>query len=246
MGLTIHYALRSKLRSASKAQALVEQLRQRALDLPFLHVSDLIELSGDQCNFEKRPDNCPHRWMLIQAAADISHRDRRGNEDYYTVPPSHVIAFTAHPGPGCEPMNVGLCRYPSQIEIMDRNAWPAKQKTIRTKLTGWRWASFCKTQYASNPDLGGVENFVRCHLSVVRLLDYAKELNLDVEVDDEGGYWQRRDVDALAKEVGGWNEMIAGWAGRLKDAFGNEVESAITTYPDFERLEARGRARGDK
>ena len=35
MGLTIHYSLTSKTRSADRAKALVEQMRQLALDLPF-------------------------------------------------------------------------------------------------------------------------------------------------------------------------------------------------------------------
>ena len=48
---------------------------------------------------------------------------------------------------------------------------PQKQNND-TKLKGWRWHSFCKTQYASDPRCGGVENFLRCHLCVVKLLDF--------------------------------------------------------------------------
>jgi hypothetical protein len=59
-------------------------------------------------------------------------------------------------------------------------------------------------------------------------------------VSDEGGYWEKRDVAALAREVGDWNTMIAGLAGQLKDLFGAEVVAAITDYPDFEHLEAKG------
>ena len=40
MGLTIHYGLTSKTRSTAKAKALVEQMRQLALDLPFEKVDD--------------------------------------------------------------------------------------------------------------------------------------------------------------------------------------------------------------
>jgi hypothetical protein len=58
----------------------------------------------------------------------------------------------------------------------------------------WSWRSFCKTQYASNPQLGGVQGFLRCHLSVIRLLDAAQELGILGEVNDEGGYWERRDA----------------------------------------------------
>jgi hypothetical protein len=59
---------------------------------------------------------------------------------------------------------------------------------VKTGLPpGWSWGLFCKTQYASNPDLGGVESFVCCPLSVIRLLDYARELGILGEVSNEGG-----------------------------------------------------------
>ena len=42
-------------------------------------------------------------------------------------------------------------------------------------------------------------SFLRCHLSVIRLLDHARDLNVLHEVDDEGGYWELRDVKALVE-----------------------------------------------
>lgn len=74
------------------------------------------------------------------------------------------------------------------------------------------------------------------------MLDHAQELGLLNEAHDEGGYWQKRDLPALAKEVGDWNTMIAGWAGRFKDAFGDQVDSEISKFGNFEHLEAAGRA----
>ena len=53
-------------------------------------------------------------------------------------------------------------------------------------------------------------------------------------------FWEKRDVRALAEEVGQWNEMIAAFAGKLKDQFGGDLEAPITDYSDFEHLEARG------
>jgi hypothetical protein len=113
---------------------------------------------------------------------------------------------------------------------------------MRTGLTGWRWSSFCKTQYASNPECGGVQNFLRCHLTIVKLLDCAQSLGLVQDVCDEGDYWTKRDVQALAREVGEWNTMIAAFAGQMLDQLGDQVASAITAFPNFEHLEARGRA----
>jgi len=67
MGLTIHYDLRSSSRTNEEAWQLVEQLRQRALDLPFRFVGDLLDLKGAECEYDKRERTDRHRWLLIQA-----------------------------------------------------------------------------------------------------------------------------------------------------------------------------------
>jgi hypothetical protein len=61
MGLTIHYSLRSITRYNHDARQLVEQLRQRAMDLPFKRVGDLIDLSGDACDYERLERDDPQR-----------------------------------------------------------------------------------------------------------------------------------------------------------------------------------------
>ena len=44
-------------------------------------------------------------------------------------------------------------------------------------------------------------------------------------------------------EVASWNAMIAGCVGGMKDLIGpTPIESEITKFPDFEHLEAKGRA----
>jgi hypothetical protein len=152
-----------------------------------------------------------------------------------------VIAFSTWPGEGCEPANFGLCRYPAQATVPDLKQ-PEQTRTVRTHLGGWRWGSFCKTQYASNPEAGGVPNFLRCHLSVIALLDYARTLGILSSVSDEGGFWEKRDAQALAQTVGTWNELIAGVVGQLKDRLGAEFVAEIAKFPDFEHLEAKGRS----
>ncbi|MGE3407559.1 MAG: hypothetical protein AB7I37_12140 [Pirellulales bacterium] len=241
MGLTIHYRLKSSLRSASQIRPLLQQLRSRALDLPFKVVGPLVTLHGPECDYESRDQKDPHRWLLIQSG-EYLERDWPGyGTCTHQVPPTHLIAFSTWPGEGCEQANFGLCRYPATIAVRDPRQ-PARFQSIRTKLSGWRWCSFCKTQYASDPRHGGVEHFLRCHLSVIRILDTAMKLSLLGEVNDEGGFWLGRDLMALAREVGDWNTMIAGWIGRIKDQLGEEVEAPITQYSNFEQLEAAGRA----
>ena len=236
MGLTIHYELKSSTRSVAKAHRLVEQLRQKALDLPFKEVGEMIELAGEACDYQRHAKDDPRRWLLIQANGSV-----RREPYLFDVAPTHLIAFSTLPGDGCEESNFGLCRYPGTIEVQSEQ-WPFGQRKVRTGLTGWSWASFCKTQYASNPKCGGTANFLRCHLLIVRMLDHAKEAGILGTVSDEGDFWEKRDVKALAEEVGGWNQMIAALGGRMKDVVGANLEGAIFSFSDFEHLEAKGRA----
>lgn len=141
-------------------------------------------------------------------------------------------------------------------------------RKVPTNLDGWYWSSFCKTQYASDPECGGVPNFLRCHISVITLLDrIAKLPDVHIRVDDEGKYgpgtysddWKeareagrdptyrrhkgRYSPVALANEVGEWNEMIAGFSGAMSDALvgsGLQLEAPIKGFANFEQLEFRG------
>jgi hypothetical protein len=233
VGLTIHYQLECSPSSTNQARSLVERLQQRARDLPFQEVGDVIELRGDEADFQKVDRDHPHRWLLIQAASHLEVGDI-----HYTVAPQHVIAFATHPAEGAEAANFGLAVYPKTLLLSG--------KRVRTNLTCWSWGSFCKTQYASNPAYGGVENFLRAHLLVVSLLDHAAALGLVKHVSDEGDYWENRDLESLAKQVGQWNEMIAAIAGQFKDTFGAGAVSEIGQFPNFEHLEAKGRTKHER
>lgn len=229
MGLTIHYTFRPQPLSAHEAQDLMQALRRSALHLPFQAVGPLIDWSvrdGESSLFDLHGD-C--RWLLIQAGRFVCDE-----ESHFSVLPERLFAFTTAPGDGSEPANFGLGLYPRTYET------PGGQ-VLETGFGGWTWSSFCKTQYASNPECGGAENFVRCHTSIVRLLDAARELGLNPEVYDESDFWIHRNEAALAAEVGRWNRLIAGFAGRLQDELGVKVDAEIIRFPNFEHLEAEGR-----
>ena len=132
---------------------------------------------------------------------------------------TRAYAFDLLPARGCETATFGL-------------AW---------KRSAWSWYDFCKTQYASNPRCGGVENFIRGHTELIHLLDDARALGLKIELHDEGKYHELRDVDALRAEVESWNGMVAAGAGMLKDSTAvGEITGPIIQYPNFEPLEAKG------
>jgi hypothetical protein len=103
------------------------------------------------------------------------------------------------------------------------------------------WGSFCKTQFSNDPRVGGMPNFLRAHMSVCAILEKAQDLGFTVHVSDEGDFWTKRDVKALAEEVGHWDQMLAGLFGVLKDAVPADIvpESAMSGRPDFEQLEAK-------
>ena len=233
MGLTIHYQLKSDTKLTEEARGLVEELREYALGLPFKEIGNIVEFKGEEgCDFNSKTDNDEYRWLKIQSQRYINTEPgcRVG------VRPLHIIAFTTWPGEGCEAANFGLCFYPKSIEI--------NGEKLPTKLgTGFSWRSFCKTQYASDPDCGGVKNFLKCHLAVIALLDYAKSLGILKSVSDEGGYWKKRHTKSLVSEVGEYNSLVAAFSGALKDAIeksgkGGTLKSALSGNLEFERLEA--------
>jgi hypothetical protein len=102
MGLTIHYEL-AATGDEAHARKLVQQLRQAALDLPFQHVGEIVELQGDQCDWKRRADDDPFRWLLIQARTDISlpvtpaeqRRGRRRDRGMTNSPVGKTLAKSA-------------------------------------------------------------------------------------------------------------------------------------------------------
>jgi hypothetical protein len=236
MGLTIHYGLTTDTTDVGAVRSVVKQIHQLARRLPFQEVGEVVEFQDEQCSYDDRDDN--NRWLKIQAGQYVQDAD-----NYIKVRPLHIIAFTAIPGDGCEPANFGLCRYPEFVEL-ER---PTKRR-LKTNLPSFCWKSFCKTQYANAPGAGGVVNFVRCHGSIVELLDAIQKQQLaKVDVNDESHFWEHRDVRRLAETVGEWNEMVAAVAGQLKDAVnGFQVEAPITEFQNYEHLEAKGLDRLNK
>jgi hypothetical protein len=121
----------------------------------------------------------------------------------------------------------------------DLEAMVVGKEHITPPATGI-WSSFCKTQFANDPRLGGWQNFVKGHLAVLAILEHLQALGFKVTVDDEGGFWEGRDLQMLAKKIGQYDALLAGMAGAMKDAAGEhgmDVESPMSGRPDFERLE---------
>lgn len=222
MGLTINFSLRTRLRGVKQIRAVLDQLRHRAFDLPFQVVGPLVTCVDQECHFESRQEDDPHRQMLKGCRQYIEREWPDYGIAMHEFEPHQAIGFCTIPGDGCEGASFGLCHYPATISVRDPRQ-PSRFQTIRTRLAGWRWSSFCKTVFASNPEFGGVENFLRCHLSLVGLLDAARELGLLEWVKDESDYWDNRDLGLLAWQVGGVEQMQPGWEERLVDRLGRSL-----------------------
>lgn len=100
----------------------------------------------------------------------------------------------------------------------------------------WFWHACCKTQYASTVSDA---HLIKCHTSLVALLDHAVTVGVDVVVRDETHYWETRDEKRLLAEVGEMNRIVARLAGRFADILGDEhhLEAPIFEHPRFEHLE---------
>lgn len=164
-----------------------------------------------------------HEWVAIPQLW--------GGETHVDVPPQTGHIFSVTLGEDCEPLLLGLCRYPATVRHRGRD--------LATQVgAGWRLRYFCKTQYAS---LHGWEHFLRCHRTVIELLNLWRTLGVQVRISDEGGYWPRRSVTTLRRNLDEMNGIVAAASGALKDAGGEgSVESPIFLHPQFERLEAEG------
>jgi hypothetical protein len=124
MGLTVHYALHAQIRSPRRAKELMEQLRSKALDLPFKEVGELVELVGPECDFTGRDRDDPLRWLLTQARQMVVV-----GEQYHLVQPDRLVVLSTWPGEGCEQANFGLGLYPKTVE--------RDGKALSTGVKGW-------------------------------------------------------------------------------------------------------------
>ncbi len=234
MGLSVHYRLSaSEGCDAGTALRLMEAARREMLGLQREgRVEQVLEIS-DQGGDLQRFGTV---WLT---------RAKRGDSDTkygVEVRPEEGFIFPIMIGEDCEPLWLGLCRYPQTVG--------AGGKALPTRLgRGWRFSGACKTQYAS---LHGWPHFLRCHTGVIDLLARCRSRGVRVKINDEGGYWPRRSLTTLQRKLDEMNGLVAATAGALKDAVEEQekpgsIESPIFQHAKFEKLEAESASRhGEK
>lgn len=223
MGLTLHYQFQLNSASIDRAREKILALREIAIELPFQEVGELVEIEGEECKFD--PDKTDDRNSYLKLMS--SKIFKIAPDTFSSLDPIHIIAFKTRVGQGCEPAAFGLAIYAPPGEVND-----------------WSWSSFCKTQYASNPDYGGVENFLKCHLMLIKMLVEAESLGILSDVFDEGNYWESRQLEVLLSKVNEANVLVASFSGKFRDMLSDDgnvkTYSPIFEYPNFEYLEAEG------
>ena len=251
MGLTVYYDWKTKADLPS-ARRMIAKFRALALKLPFDEVSKIYE--------QDPPDGKPafprHDHSFRQGDLYLSRRRRDGAEETVQVPALHALFFYVHVR-GAESASIGLASHPPVIvhreDVIERNKDGSERGRIfgqghpvefPTRRRGYySWHSFCKTQYAGNPKLGGEANFLKAHLSLIELLDQIRAAGVKVRIRDDSRYAKHRDVDRLLRSLRKWDAIVARIVGNVADALGDESGSLIAPIkarPDFEHLEAKG------
>lgn len=196
MGLHLCYELAAD--ESADPEVLLEPVRRFATTLPFDRVSDLV--IGPQV----LQSGYGSDWDLpLDAKGRIRPKGWEPDEDNWygdvTVRATEWIGFRIDPGLWCESAFLGLARHPS--------VWLVEGERQPTGLDrSWRWDYCCKTQVASAVS---TEHFMRCHGSLVSVLDFAARLGLVAEVTDETGFWEHRDWGAALGAVAGMYGLIA-------------------------------------
>jgi hypothetical protein len=251
MGLTLHYDWKVNA-DLPAARRLIKRFHGLARRLPFDKVSRI---------HEQDPPDGIHTFQRYahsfrQGGLYLSRRRADGEEEVVHVPPLHALFFTVHVR-GAETASIGLASHPPVVlhreDIIERNDNGKEYGRIMaqgdpiefpTRRRGYySWHSFCKTQYAAHPKLGGEANFLKAHLSLIELLDQLGAAGAKVHIRDDSNYAKHRNVDRLLRSLRDWDALVAGFVGAIGDALSDHpgtVVAPIKQRPDFEHLEAKG------
>src|SRR5947209_12688451 len=209
MGLTVYYDWKTKTDAAS-ARRLIVRFRALALKLPFDEVTEIYE--QDPPDRKSTFRRCRHDFR--RGDLYLLRKRQDGAEETVCVPASHAVFFHARVR-GAETASIGLASHPPVLvhreDVIERDADGAERGRrlgqgdaieFPTRRRGYySWHSFCKTQYAGNPKLGGEANFLKAHLSLIELLDRIQAVGVKVRIRDDSRYAKHRDVDRLLRSL---------------------------------------------
>jgi len=226
MGLTIHYTIEFE-GTAEQLQGELEEVRQICLNLPFEKVGesvktvniteDIIRIYDGLSQKVSFPNNSKENLAMRDSIlkelgtstwemVELGEWKQEGNRSWNEIKPTTMVSLDLWPGEGCESMDLCFQRRDGKYVC----------------------ESFCKTQYS--------EDFVKCHLLIIKLLDILKEKGFEVEVVDEGEYWETRDMKVLAKNLNESTSSIMAIGDMIKSGakqLGMTVESAVDDCENY-------------
>ena len=127
---------------------------------------------------------------------------------YRGLKPLEVVRLPLLAGEECDTTTLVLARYPGE--------------------EGWSGQGNTKTQYATH--------FVESHLLVIAALDACKAAGILKDVEDEGGFWETRDLKALARNMNASTDMVRRGYETLSRVLGRRVASPIKTSRNYLRV----------
>lgn len=171
--------------------SIAYQLRLPAATPPVV-VRDLLTRAAEHA----RVLGCPE----VRGPLPIS-RDNRIGERIINVPhcrpvwvlPDAGWLVSADIGKMCESLEFAFFRHPPEV-LHNYHG------TVRTGLpANWHFDGWCKTGYAANV---GWEHLLACHQRVLALLRFLRRQGVKVSIQDEGGYYPRKDETGLRRWMG--------------------------------------------
>ena len=161
-------------------------------------------------NLTKRDEIMKGLGVTTWRMVELGEWKQEENRYWKVERPTTMVSLYLWPGEGCETLEFNFQRISGKFVCK----------------------SFCKTQYATH--------FARCHLLVIQLLDMLKAEGFNVDVYDEGEYWEKRDIKVLAKNINESTALIAGILGSLKSAAeqaGIVVEAPIEDSKNYMKVD---------
>lgn len=250
MGLSVNYSLSLPGDPPlDEVEARVRALHARCGELPLFWMTRVESLSGESL---RRAREKGYVWG---ASDDVAiHVDGNGHAKlasdrerptrYPSYDATTVVSFIWRPSPGTETGGLGVARSAMSITVPNAKSPAIEPRTLAIPYarSPWRGRDSIKTQYSGQARFGGIDHFLKSHLTVVAALDAARDEGFELDVFDDGGYFEHRDVDALLAELDRWNHLVARVAGGFIDALRGRVDGTIAApiaaRADFERVEA--------
>lgn len=198
MGITIHWELDMPPGSAEAAAAKFERVRRACLKLPFKEVGKVEHIPPRTCSAMHRREKRHGEQDDMYWAVFCARKYVPTGRGYQAVRPLEIVRLPLLAGEECDTTDLVLARYPGE--------------------EGWSGQGNTKTQYAAR--------FVESHLLVIAALDTCEAAGIFKEVEDEGGFWETRDLKVLARNLNEAAALIQRVFGSLK-ACGWGIPSAI-------------------